>query len=235
MQVEVDVVLRIAAFEKTYACTAKPEPDDELVDPLSIGVVCNTKWIGVQKAAIKDRTCGNLLDMVVVLDVAALACAFDAFWHAALHIQIEATRQWPVEPVVVPYEQRRLKWQDSQMATIVGFRWQARRTRRHAESGSRRERHRRIGHNVVERRGARRHGESMPCPRRQRGQLICVNCSRHGSRLLSSEVLLEQIGDFGCSFLIPLPQIGIVLLKSLHELLLLSRCFIRIRVDSVVS
>ena len=121
------------------------------------------------------------------------------------------------------------------MAAIVGFRWQARRTRRHAESGSRRERHRRIGHNVVERRGARGYGESMPCPRRQRGQLVCINCSRHRSRLLGCEMLLEQIGDFWRGFLVPPPQIGIILLERLHKLLLVSGCFVRIRVDPVVS
>jgi len=59
---------------------------------------------------MKDRARGNLLDVVVVFDVATTSRVVDGLWHTALGIQVEAARQRSVEPVIVPEEQSRLEW-----------------------------------------------------------------------------------------------------------------------------
>ena len=54
VQIEMDVVLRFAAFKKTDAYATKPKSDDESLEPLPIGVVRDVEWVRVQKAAMKD-------------------------------------------------------------------------------------------------------------------------------------------------------------------------------------
>ena len=120
MEVEVERCRLDASFQQPDAVSPQSKPDDDPILLLSVRFQCQTQRIRMQKAAKEHGSRRNLLDVVVVFYVAAVARIVDAFRHPALHIKVEAACQWPVEPVVSTHEERGLERQSSQVVPIVG-------------------------------------------------------------------------------------------------------------------